>query len=117
MIKNLKNIRSSKGITQAKLAEAINTASYNVASWEQGRTEPDLDFLIALADYFNVSVDFLLGRPNIDISFSVEDQKKLDEDPQGIVFKDFKNLSDDDQKRLIDYLNLLIERQEFKSDK
>ncbi len=55
-------LRKRQGLTQAQLAEALNMTSAAVSKWETGAGGPDLDTLVALADYFHVTVDELLGH-------------------------------------------------------
>lgn len=59
---NIANFRKERGLTQAQLAEALNMTSAAVSKWETGAAVPDLDTLIALADYFYLPMDDLLGR-------------------------------------------------------
>lgn len=61
----LKQLRQEKGITQATLALQLNIAKTTLASYEQGKNEPSLQMLIKIAEYFNVSLDYLLGLSNI----------------------------------------------------
>lgn len=58
----LKELRKSKGISQLKLAMDINTSQNTISRYENGEREPGINELIKLADYFNVSVDYLLER-------------------------------------------------------
>lgn len=62
MVKNLKLIRNSRGISQQTLANAIGTTQQSVNMYENHKIEPDISTLIALADYFDVTVDYLIGR-------------------------------------------------------
>ena len=57
---HLKGIRKAKGITQKQLAQAIGASG--IQNYELGTRKPAFDVLIALADYFDVSLDFLTGR-------------------------------------------------------
>lgn len=59
---NLKSLRRAKGIGQAQLADILNTSLKSVSHWETGYTEPSISQLISIADYFDVSLDELLGR-------------------------------------------------------
>lgn len=59
---NLKGLRRAKGVGQAELAKLLNTSAKSVSHWETGYTEPSIAQLIVLADYFDVSLDELLGR-------------------------------------------------------
>ena len=64
----LKEIRKSKGISQLKMAMDLNTNQNTISRYETGEREPGITELIKIADYFNVSIDYLLERtdnPNI----------------------------------------------------
>ena len=60
----LKEIRKSKGISQLKLAMDLNTNQNTISRYETGEREPGIMELIKIADYFNVSIDYLLERTN-----------------------------------------------------
>ena len=66
----LKEIRKKKGITQLKLAMDLGLNQNSISRYENGEHEADYRTLIAIADYFNVSIDYLLERtdnPEINI--------------------------------------------------
>ena len=58
----LKEIRKSKGISQLKLAMDLNTNQNTISRYETGEREHGINELIKIADYFNVSIDYLLER-------------------------------------------------------
>lgn len=58
----LKELRKQKGISQLKLAMDLNLNQNSISRYENGQREADYKTLIAFADYFNVSVDYMLGR-------------------------------------------------------
>lgn len=58
----IKSLRVEKGLSQKQLAEVLNVAQNTVSNWENGTREPDLPTIRKLAEYFNVSTDFLLGK-------------------------------------------------------
>ncbi len=60
----LKEIRKAKGISQLKMAMDLNTNQNTISRYETGEREPGINELIKIADYFNVSVDYLLERTN-----------------------------------------------------
>lgn len=60
----LKEIRKSRGVTQLKLAMDLNISQNTISRYETGEREADYATLIRLADYFNVSIDYLLERTN-----------------------------------------------------
>lgn len=58
----LRQLRKGFGMTQKQLADALETTQRNVSYLELGNVEPDLQTLWKIADFFDVSIDFLLGR-------------------------------------------------------
>ncbi len=58
----LKELRKSRKITQQRLAIELNLNQNSISRYESGEREADYQTLIALADYFNVSIDYLLER-------------------------------------------------------
>lgn len=59
---NLKEFRQSAGLKQSELAQFLHTTQRKISYWESGKVEPDLDSLWLIADYFNISIDELIGR-------------------------------------------------------
>ena len=59
--KNLKDLRCELNISQRELGKTFGVCNQTVSFWENGQREPDLDMLIKIAKYFNVSCDYLLG--------------------------------------------------------
>lgn len=60
----LKQLRIAKQVTQKEIAECLSVQVVTVQRYEYGDRLPKLDQLVALADYFNVSLDYLIGRSN-----------------------------------------------------
>ena len=58
----LKELRKASGLTQIQFAEQFNIAKGTVGMWETGKREPDFDTIGRIADYFQTTVDYLLGR-------------------------------------------------------
>ena len=63
--KMLKSLRLEKGISQRKLGEDLGVVNQTISFWETGSREPDLDTLLAIANYFDVSVGFLISDKNL----------------------------------------------------
>ena len=61
----LKELRKEKGISQVKLAMNLCVYQNTISRYENGEREAGYDMLIKIADYFNVSVDYLLERTDI----------------------------------------------------
>ena len=58
----LKELRKSKGLSQLRLATDLNTTQNTISRYETGEREPGIAELIKIADYFHVSVDYLIGH-------------------------------------------------------
>lgn len=61
----LRNLRNEKDLTQQDLADFLGITRPAYTAYESGRRQPDNETLSKLADFFGVSVDYLLGRTNI----------------------------------------------------
>ena len=112
--------RKQKGLTQEQLAEAMGVSVAAVSKWEQGQSLPEIPMLMELADFFDLSVDALLGyrlRAN-DRESIVERMKRLrrednyDEGTFGVVYEcaklfEMAGLKRQDKKMQSRSLNLL----------
>ena len=58
----IRELRLEHGLTQEEVGEIIGVKRYSVYSYEKGRACPEMKGLVALADYFEVSMDYLAGR-------------------------------------------------------
>ena len=59
---HLRELRTQKGLTQAELSKTLQVSASSIGMYEQGRREPDNETLGKIANYFNVTTDYLLGR-------------------------------------------------------
>lgn len=57
-----KQLRLKKNLTQIELSEKLNVAQATVSKWEKGKSIPDVMMLKTLAEFFNVSIEYLLGQ-------------------------------------------------------
>ena len=62
--KIFKALRQSSGYTQQEFADKIGISRSTIGMYETGAREPDFETLEAIADFFNVDIDYLLGRTN-----------------------------------------------------
>ena len=60
--KRLAELRKKQGYTQFDVAYRLNIARNTYANWEYGKTDPDADSIMSIADLYNVSIDELFGR-------------------------------------------------------
>ncbi|MBR2384094.1 MAG: helix-turn-helix transcriptional regulator [Clostridia bacterium] len=58
----LKELRIEKGVTQSDLGKLLNASKMAVSHWESGHSEPSISQLIIISQFFDVTVDFLVGK-------------------------------------------------------
>ena len=63
--KIFKELREERGLTKTALAKELGFSHVALVNWEKGKRTPDVDTMIAIASYFNVTLDFLCGLTDI----------------------------------------------------
>lgn len=61
----LKNIRKKLGLNQSQIAKILNTTQHTISNYEKGKTQPSIEDIIKLSEYFKISSDELLGISKI----------------------------------------------------
>ena len=82
----IRELRRKKGYSQQDFAEAFGVGQSTVANWETGNRETDFQTLQKLADFFDVSVDYLIGRTKYKHGEILEGEK-LPKELQGLDIK------------------------------
>ncbi len=78
--KSIKNLRKEKKLTQDQLAEQLHVTRQAVSNWENGKTQPDIDTLKQIAEFFDVSIERIIyGKEKKRFYFSVK------ADPQAAI--------------------------------
>jgi len=96
-----KELRLEKKMSQDKIAEELDVSQSLVNKWENNQSTPAPEMLEYIADYFNVSVDYLIGRSKY---------KNLETDNselENALFSKVKELSDEDKKVVLDVMNAI----------
>ena len=101
MNNNISKLRIIKDITQQQLADALQIPRSTLAHYESGRNEMNYDLLCRMADFFGVSVDYILCREE----YAIFEDARL-EQPE--IFKLYFKLSDSERKNLLDYARGMI---------
>lgn len=106
--------RKKKKKTQQEMADYLGITRPAYTAYERGNRQPDYETLQKLADFFDVSLDYLLGRTDD----PTPPEQKLDEwglsEEDMVFFKDFASLSEEDKQKAIEhirYLKYLAEKQ------
>ncbi|RZI50274.1 helix-turn-helix transcriptional regulator [Aeribacillus composti] len=87
----LKKLRESKRLSQQQLADKLNINRSTYARYELGQTQPDFETLEKLADFFEVSIDYLLGRTD-DPSNKYSDYPTLIKEDEKDIAKDLEKI-------------------------
>lgn len=105
-MKNLKKIRLERKLTQEELADYINVSKSTYSRYESGTTEPDMDTLNKLADFFNVSVDYLLGREESSIERLEKNLARLDPRIQQ-AYHSLQNMDEEDLAMTLELIKVI----------
>lgn len=109
---NVKDLRKEKKLSQKQLAEQIHIAQNSLSQIETNTANPSIDVLISLADFFQVSVDFLLGRSDDFGNVSVQTngvQLTADEDRLLTVYR---KLTEKNKMHVSAYAQVRLEEQD-----
>ena len=77
ILHRLKELRKQINISQKQLADVVQISQQSINKYENHDVQPDLDTLMRLADYFNVSVDYLIGFSDYPRSFADQEDQAL----------------------------------------
>ncbi|EIW15718.1 MULTISPECIES: helix-turn-helix domain-containing protein [Pelosinus] len=99
---NLQKLRTNNNMTQEDLGKLLNVTQSTIAYYESGKKQPSLETIVFIADYFRVSVDYLLDRMDSFISPALQttglSQENLD------LLDRLNNLTDADRKEIQSYI-------------
>ena len=100
----LRELRLAKGLTQKEVAIIIKVSPQSYGYYENWVNKPDPETLIKLADLFECSIDYLLGREN---DFGVSTKNHNLTSSQSELLSSFNLLSSDDQNKVLGYIKAL----------
>ena len=114
----LKELRSERGLTLSQMADKFHKTKASFSAYENDKRKPDMDLISDIADYFGVSVDYLLGRsgmkndPYGKVKDALEDDPELMEfwdemhkrDDIKLMFKQTKNMSPESVKSVVQFM-------------
>ena len=96
MVANLKKLRQEYGISQARLAEAIGVSQPSINKYENHDIEPEIQILIRIADFFNTSVDYLIGHTELPRPYERSGGFRLSRDESELITR-FRMLREDEK--------------------
>ncbi len=110
MLKNLKKLREEKGISQKQLADVVSVSQQSINKYENHNIEPDIDTLIKMADYFETSVDYIIGHSKIRRKIEAVSSYDLNIEEAKLV-ENYRTLSNNQRKSIVliieNYIDML----------
>lgn len=112
----LKELRMRKGLSQVALADRLDVSKSTIGAYETGDRRPSYEALEELADFFNVSIDYLTGKEERSMYYLdpevAEKAQEIYEDPETRILLDAKrDLAKEDLDYVIRTINLLKEKE------
>lgn len=104
MLKNLKTLRQQKGVSQQLLADFVLVSQQSINKYENHKVEPDIDTIVKIADYFDVSVDYLIGRTDVKHSAEKLNYNDLNISESKMINK-FRALNDNQKECIINLID------------
>ena len=108
----ISELRAEKGIYQKELADYLKVSIGTVSNYEQGIHNPDFKTLCSIADFYEVSLDYLLGRTNIRARVDALDQQLTDSYTVADLLNTTLQLDSKSTHSLVEYIDLLLLKQE-----
>ncbi len=99
MLKNLKKLREENNLSQTELARKLHVSQQVIAKYETSDTLPSSNMMIRIADFFNVSIDYLVDRTEIETRIDVIQESSLSR-CEDYILREFRKY-DDKQKHAI----------------
>jgi transcriptional regulator with XRE-family HTH domain len=92
LMKNLKLLRIQKGLSQQKLADILHISQQSVYKYENDITSPDIETLKNIADFFETSIDYIVGYTDLPHKIEPTVRLSLNQDEVKLIEK-YQNLS------------------------
>lgn len=106
--KRLHALREKNGLKQNELASILHISCSSISAYERGERAPNLDIILALSEYFDVTTDYLLGKTSYSQSPSILTEKVSDGTPIGEIVIALKALSKKQQDAIVLIINNML---------
>lgn len=97
----LKQLRLERGLLQSDIAKVINKSERIVGFYETGERDMNTETLSTLADFFNVSIDYLLGKTDV---------RNIEQDFKFAYHKEIQGLTEDEIKEALEFYKMVKNR-------
>ena len=101
-MKRIAQLRKERGLSQIAFALRLNISQYMVSAYESGRNQPSIELLIQIADFFDVSADYLLERTPVRTTI-----KTNGGDDENILLNNYNELNKQQKQIVLDIAECL----------
>lgn len=119
IVQNILNIAKTRKVNNQQLCKILETNSNKIYDWKIGKSKPSAEDISKLADYFNVSADYLLGR-DVPIKTKTDDSTEalsyaasLSSSQKQLV-ELAESLTDDEIKKVLSYIRFVLSERDGK---
>ncbi len=97
MLSNLKALRHEYGISQQRLADAIHVSQPSINKYENHNIEPDIEILGRMADFFNTSIDYIVGHTQVRRKIEATEVYHLNQSEAELLTR-FRSLTEEEKQ-------------------
>ena len=113
--KRMKQIREVAGLSQAELGELLSTGKRTISDYETGKIVPRLDYIKHFCQYFNLSIDTLVGQKEYASKYNTSRMTLLDLDENELhLINSYRHMDDDMKIKSLQIMDILRETSERK---
>ena len=99
----IKLLREEKGLKQDELSKILGVSPSAIGMYERDEREPNDDITLKLAEFFNVTTDYLLGKSDNRNIENIRDNFKIE-----LSTKEYKNITDEQKKQIEDFAKFIL---------
>lgn len=97
---NIRAVRKEKKLSQVELGKAVGVSRSTIANWEKGKTSPATTYILKLANFFNITTDYLLGYTPTP-QFTRKDERDVQKIVKNLLDDPNINKNDEEEVRLL----------------
>ncbi len=103
----IRKLREEEKLTQGYIAKHLGVVQQTYSNYERGNTEVPLEYLSKLADYYGVSIDYMMGRTSFQKPTEELNEEYSRNKTTGAVLSEMLRLENDSREKLLDYIEFL----------
>lgn len=111
----LKQLREKSGKSMSSIADSLGIPKGTYASYEYGKREPNIETLTKISKFYDVSIDYILGRPNAKAPKNPIDEIETIDEMEKDLIKEWLNLDEKSRKSFLDVLRKIVLKEEARN--